>query len=274
MHVAILDDDACDREMISRLVRAWSPTCSISSFSNGDSLLDALRKASTPQTTSRRKPAYAQAAELINQPFDAAIIDIYLPEGSGMDVARAVRKLYPSTHIVFVTNSTEHAIEAFAIDALHYIVKPITAMKVAQAMDRVVRAQSARTQEASVLTVSLEHATRIISLDAIYLLQSADHLTEITLANGETLRTWKPLAKLSEQLDERFVTVKRGVMANMDHIERMSTESCQLSNGVNLQISRKRRASVHLAYENYAFARLAKQRSYNAWLGDAQREMA
>lgn len=106
MRIAVCEDDQREREQLLDALRAWDPTRSAEIFADGASFLEAARMA---------------------PPFDIVFLDIYLPGENGMDVAGALREISPETGIVFVTTSREHAVEAFSIQALHYLVKPVTA---------------------------------------------------------------------------------------------------------------------------------------------------
>ena len=74
--------------------------------------------------------------------FDIVFLDIYMLREDGVDIARILNKISPETRIVFVTTSEEHAVSAFSLDALHYLVKPVTTegnRRIVPAINRVPR---------------------------------------------------------------------------------------------------------------------------------------
>ena len=58
--------------------------------------------------------------------YDLVILDIYMKRINGDRIAQAIREKYPECQIIFTTASREHAIKAFKVRALDYLVKPYT----------------------------------------------------------------------------------------------------------------------------------------------------
>ncbi|WP_340021328.1 response regulator [Paenibacillus sp. FSL K6-1096] len=72
-------------------------------------------------------------------PVDVAFLDISMPEVHGMNLSRQIHELYPAMDIVFVTGYEEYALQAFDINATDYILKPVSAERVRQALDKIQR---------------------------------------------------------------------------------------------------------------------------------------
>ncbi|RJE89615.1 response regulator [Paenibacillus sp. 1011MAR3C5] len=70
-------------------------------------------------------------------PLDIAFLDISMPEIDGMSLSEKLRELHPAMHIVFVTGYDEYAVQAFELNALDYVMKPVTAERVARTLDRI-----------------------------------------------------------------------------------------------------------------------------------------
>ncbi len=70
--------------------------------------------------------------------FDVLLMDIYLPDGDGIESARVLRKKGYEGVIIFKSSSEEDAIRAYSVSALHYLVKPVNQEKLDGAMDRAV----------------------------------------------------------------------------------------------------------------------------------------
>ena len=105
MRIAVLDDDREERQKFISALHGWDPTREAECFADGASLL---------------------AAAKVQPPFTVAFIDIYLPKENGVEIAGELIALSPQTDIVFVTTSREHAVDAFEVGAVHYLVKPVT----------------------------------------------------------------------------------------------------------------------------------------------------
>lgn len=71
--------------------------------------------------------------------FDAAFVDIAMPGLDGMDVVRVLAQLSTSPAIVFVTASDAHAVEAFGLGAVDYLLKPVRPERLAEAVGRIAR---------------------------------------------------------------------------------------------------------------------------------------
>lgn len=88
--------------------------------------------------------------EILQQDVDVIFLDISLPEINGIELAEQILEKKPDIHIVFVTAYNEHAVKAFELNALDYIVKPIIAERLVKTIERVQgRMESVSKQEPS-----------------------------------------------------------------------------------------------------------------------------
>ena len=108
MRIAIVDDLAAERTLLKgRLewqLQRRKVQADILEYESGETFLEAARKA----------------------PFTAAFLDIYMDGMTGMEAAKKLRKTDTDFLLVFITTSTDHALEGFQVRALHYLVKPLT----------------------------------------------------------------------------------------------------------------------------------------------------
>lgn len=92
------------------------------------------RRSVAPSTAANQ----AQAADAVRgRPFDLAVLDLLLDDGSGLDVLEEIRRVSPSTRVVVLTGfgSIANAVEAVRLGAHHYLTKPITASEILAAVD-------------------------------------------------------------------------------------------------------------------------------------------
>ena len=235
MRIAVCDDELKEQNQMEKALREWDPTRSVEKFSSGTALLEAAKK---------------------DPPFDIVFLDIYLPNENGVEIAGALRELSPETGIVFVTTSREHAIDAFALDALHYLAKPVTTEGIIASFRRLTELR-ARQQETISLSVGSEIYT--VHLSQICALESANHAVWVGLLDGRRLKTWTPLSKLEQQLGKRFLKINRGIVVNMDHIERMGTADCSLKNGSRFFLSTRECSAIRALYNEYLLSRLSRR---------------
>ncbi|HVF34591.1 MAG TPA: LytTR family DNA-binding domain-containing protein [Candidatus Saccharimonadia bacterium] len=186
---------------------------------------------------------------------DVCFLDVHMPGMSGIDAARAIGR---RAHLVFVTAFDQYAVQAFEHGALDYLVKPVEATRLADAVgrlkERIAAAQPLPNVEALLeqlasrfgrkaapaalqwIRASVGQSLRLIAVDEIDFLRSDEKYTLIAWRGdagkpGEALlRT--PLKELLAQLDPaQFVQVHRSVVVNLrsiGHVTRGDNETAQI----------------------------------------------
>ena len=233
MRIAVCDDSLREQEQFDEAMRGWDPTRETEKFFSGAALLEAAKRA----------PA-----------FDIACIDIYMPGENGVDIAKALKKISPETEIVFVTTSENHAVSAFSLGALHYLVKPVTTDGIIEAFRRLA---GLRTRQRETLSFSVSGGVCTVFLSQVCSLESGNHAVEVTLDDGRRLKTRMPLYELEQRSGRRFLKINRGVIVNMDHIERMGTDCCVLRNGSRFFLAVRERSAICAAYNDYLLDRFS-----------------
>ena len=80
----------------------------------------------------------AQAMALAqHQPFDVALVDIHMPGADGLQLAAALRDVPHPPLVVFVTAHAEHAVQAFEVEAVDYLTKPVRLERLQTALQKV-----------------------------------------------------------------------------------------------------------------------------------------
>jgi len=97
-------------------------------------------------------------------PLDIAFLDISMPEIDGMSLTTRLREHDQSIHIVFVTGYDEYAVKAFDMNALDYLMKPVTAERVARTLERVQSKTVVKVHE-SLLAVRLFNGLQLYRQD-------------------------------------------------------------------------------------------------------------
>ena len=235
MRIAVCDDETGEQEQLLQIIQDWNPACEVECFSDGDSLFRAAGSA---------------------PPFDAAFLDIYMPGENGIDIAGSLREISPQTGIVFVTTSQNHAVNAFSLNALHYLVKPVTAQGVIEVFRRLAEA---RARQWETLSFSVKGGTCTALLSQICSLESGNRVVEVSLEDGRQLKTRMPLYELEQKLGSHFLKINRGILVNMDHIELMGTDCCILRNGRRFFLALRKRNAICAAYNDYLLDRYSRQ---------------
>ena len=165
---------------------------------------------------------------------DIAFLDIKMPGQTGIEVAQGIET---ETRVVFVTAFDQYAVDAFASEAIDYVLKPVADARLAQTVTRLRKAlaekspapdiaqlmkllSQARAGEGGGNTLRWIRANRgdttyQIAVDEVLFFQSADKYTVVHTANGEHL-ILKPLAELLRVLDaQSFWQIHRGIIVNV-----------------------------------------------------------
>ena len=103
MNILIADDEKPAREELSFLLQGLLPEASLTTAKDGDDALSLLRESD----------------------FDVVFLDIEMPGKDGLQVATKILERPSPPRIVFATAYSEHAVEAFRLSALDYLVKPV-----------------------------------------------------------------------------------------------------------------------------------------------------
>ncbi len=232
MRIAICDDSISEQRQMLAALREYDPTRRPECFLNGKDMLEAAEK---------------------EPPFDIAFLDIYMPGENGVEIAEAMQKISPSTGIVFVTTSTDHAVEAFSLNALHYLVKPVTGEGVTESFRRLCKL---RKKKRPCLVLPSGNSSHTVYLDEISFIQSIGHAKEVHMSDGRMIRVWMPMEELEEKLGENFLKLNRSFIVNMEQIEQMGMDTCLLRDGSQLDFARRERGAIRAAYDRYLFDRL------------------
>lgn len=191
--------------------------------------------------------------------YDLIILDIIMADMNGMETARRARRIMPDVFIGFMTCSADFALDAFEIDALHYIIKPITEDKVHALLHRFLERTG---RPVKTLTLELPRGPLAIPMDTILKVVSFKKGVEIYMQNEPEPRWFHcSFMSVEAQLDKgHFIRISRGLIVNMDYIEHMEPMVCYFADGTSALISRGSRVQVRQQYNDYLFSRMRVMR--------------
>ncbi|GAB3938809.1 LytTR family DNA-binding domain-containing protein [Kribbella albertanoniae] len=166
-----------------------------------------------------------QAADL-----DVVFCDIKMPGLDGIDLARVLSKFASRPQIVFVTAYDEHAVQAFELEATDYVMKPVRAERLAEAVRRVVTAGAPASPAPAdegdeVIPVELAGVTRFVQRSSVrYVEAQGDYARLHTGQNSHLVRI--PLSTLEERWrDAGFTRIHRSTLVALAHVDEMRVES-------------------------------------------------
>jgi two-component system LytT family response regulator len=162
--------------------------------------------------------------------YDLVFLDIQLRGGSGFDLLDSVR---PGAQIVFVTAYDRFALRAFEVNALDYLLKPVSAPRLTATLQRLGEGRTLTVAPAAAapgrrltaddrVFVKTDGATRFVPVASICAVRSAENYTELVLQSGQTLLVLRTLKSWEETLPEaQFVRIHRQALVNLTRVKKI-----------------------------------------------------
>lgn len=193
----------------------------------------------------------ADALRALDQsPADVLFCDIRMPGLDGMELARVLARFAERPQIVFVTAYEQHAVDAFDVSATDYLVKPVRATRLAEAVRRVVLARGGSSSSASTpavpdetIPVELGGVTSFVQRsDVLYVQAQGDYARLHTAEGSHLLRV--SLTMLEERWAEAgFARIHRSTLVSLPAITQVRTDGGRsvvvVGDGIELQVSRR-----------------------------------
>ena len=150
--------------------------------------------------------------------FDLVLLDIHMPGVDGMALAGALRQLPSAPHFIFVTAHAEHAVQAFELEAVDYLTKPVRLERLQQALQKVDRLLVAAgnndvaggTAAECLVIQERGRSERVPLADVIYLKAELKYITVRTLEREHIFDG--ALSDLEQKYAHLFVRVHRNAL--------------------------------------------------------------
>lgn len=162
--------------------------------------------------------------KLKEYPCDVMFLDVNMPEATGLQFADALQHLKFPPAVVFVTAYSEFALDAFKVNAIDYLVKPVETDRLSQAISRVREhvALHAKAQKSERIPVEKGGKKLLISTDKILYIMAKDDYSYLHTASDRYLSTVS-LAQLESKLElHGFFRVHRGYLVNLACVEEVT----------------------------------------------------
>ena len=193
--------------------------------------------------------------KLKEYPCDVMFLDINMPEATGLQLAEALKHLKFPPAVVFVTAYSEHALDAFQVHAIDYLVKPVETERLKQAIARVREQVALHVQAQKSERIPVEKGGKkiLIGIDKIRFVMARDDYAYLQTDTDRYFSTVS-LAQLEKRLDGHgFFRVHRGYLVNLSMVEEIESVSggtlLLTLNGVEekIPVSRRRVSSLKKA---------------------------
>ena len=235
MKIAVVDDQASERSRLKTLLQTYAQQRNTSfacfEFGSGEAFLQDYA-------------AYR---------YSAVFLDVYMDGMTGIETAKKIRESDKDTVLFFMTTSESHYHDAFSVFAAAYFEKPCKQDELFNALDHFLL-RSDRQERA--FSFSYSRNDYSIPLSDLVSLETQGNYIAITDRNGGDYRTRMTFTAAIDRLDERFLTLMKGVVVNMDYIKAIEDNLCYLTNGTSLPVNKKRGKELRETWFNYKFAKI------------------
>jgi two-component system LytT family response regulator len=196
----IVDDERLSREELKRALNAYEDFILLGEAENVDDAKDLIE---------------------INMP-DLIFLDIQMPEKSGFDLLKSLDNV---PLVLFTTAYNQFAVQAFEVNALDYLMKPIREERFLQAIEKIRNAISLKSSSNDSLTndrkIFIKDGEKrfFIQLHEIYLIESLENYTRLYFQDKKALQR-RSLRQWKEMLDENiFFRINRTEIVNINYIQ-------------------------------------------------------
>ena len=193
--------------------------------------------------------------KLKEYPCDVMFLDVNMPEANGLKLADGLQHLHFPPAVVFVTAYSEFALDAFKVNAVDYLVKPVETERLEQAVARVRENVALHLQAQRSERISVEKGGKkiLIGIDKIRFVMARDDYAYLQTDTDRYFSTVS-LAQLEKRLDGHgFFRVHRGYLVNLSMVEEVEPVSggtlLLTLNGVDdkIPVSRRRVSTLKKA---------------------------
>lgn len=236
MRIAVVDDEAAMRGALEQSLQKYADVrhtpLEVQSFAGGAQLL----------------------ASLEGQNYDLILLDVYLGEESGMDLARTLRARGVASRLVFATMSTWHAVESYEVEAFYYLLKPVQEEALFKMLDKCAAALYDQGRYIQ-LKVGWDYVQ--VRLAEIGYVDIYNHYVQVH-TQGEVVSSHMSFREISDVLLKypQFLCCYRNCIVNMDHVQCIDGRDFLLGSGVRIPISRSSHTAVRKQYADYLLFKL------------------
>lgn len=224
IRVLIVDDEPPAVERLSEMVSGFSDCEVAGCESRSDRVLERCRQL---------RP-------------DAVLLDVEMPGVNGLQIASELLRLECVPSIIFVTAHDNYAVEAFDVEAVDYVVKPVRQARLLQALERV---SSMRNVEQKWVSARIGDRFVRIALDEIRAFTAEDKCTLVHALHSRAMMD-EPLKSIEREFGDRFIRVHRNALVSRYHLRALYTDRAEISRveieGIDVkpEVSRRNHAFV------------------------------
>lgn len=184
-----------------------------------------------------RVSCYTNAVQFLHTSldFDLIFLDIQMPDLNGMDLAKRLRKKEFEGILIFVTVLKECMLDAFEVEAMDYLCKPVEDQRLEKALKRSLKRLHSR--EEKYLSVQTMHWCRNIKLKDIYYCEVMNRKIFLHTKNG-IIEYYGKLKEVEQQTAPDFIKCHRSFLVNPEYLSEYREGRAFLENGEQIPVSK------------------------------------
>lgn len=231
LKLAICDDDGDELSYMSSLIEEFRMQNSVeyeyTVFHSGIDLVSMLEKGNT---------------------FDIYFLDIIMPSFTGIALAKEIRTFDKSAQIIFLTCSSEFALDAYLVKATNYVVKPITKDTLFDVLTDVLE-RIEKIQAACVVVKSNEGMQKIFLSNLVYV-EAMGKKVVYHVVSGRAVQSTAQFSAVCEHLikDGRFIKSHRSYLVNMSYIDAIGHTEMMLQTSASIPIAQGKAKEIKERY--------------------------
>lgn len=185
--------------------------------------------------------------------FDILLLDVLMPGETGIDTAAEIRNFDRNVKIIFLTSSSEYAVQSYTVGAYFYQLKPIKEESLFPLLDSAIAACEKERSDSLILRCK-DGITRI-ELRKLEYCEVIHRTLFIHLIGGKVLESIGSLDELGRQLEPYggFVRPHRSYLVNLEHVRSLSYRAITMSSLMEIPIPRGKYQELKDAFLEFAF---------------------
>lgn len=185
--------------------------------------------------------------------YDILFLDVVMPGESGIDTAAEIRGYDSQVKIIFLTSSSEYAVESYTVGAYFYQLKPIWRESFFRLMDSAVSACEQENSDSLIL--QCKSGVSRIELKHLEYCEVIHRTLFFHLSSGKVLESIGSMDDLCRKLNDyrNFLRPHRSYLINLDYVQSLSARGITMSCLTEIPIPRGKYQEIKNIYLEYAF---------------------
>ncbi len=185
--------------------------------------------------------------------FDILFLDVMMPGETGIDAAAEIRNYDDRVKIIFLTSSSEYAVQSYTVGAYFYQLKPIWKDSFFRLMDSAISA--CEKEETDSLILQCKSGITRIKLKNLEYCEVIHRTLFFHLDSGKVLESIGSMDELCRQLKpyDNFLRPHRSYLINLDYVQRLSARAITMSCLTEIPLPRGKYQEIKDIYLEYAF---------------------